>query len=1714
MADGQDSEVTVNTRALIDKVLARYSSEHTTLRELIQNASDAGATTVIIRFDTDPSLSIPAPQDSDKAVLLKHTIQHHTLKRLVVSNNGVPFTPADWSRLKSIADGNPDETKIGAFGVGFYSVFADCDEPFVVSGDRTMAFYWKGNTLSTKVANVPVEHSSSDTIFSLDYRQANPASPSYNPSKIPNLPTLCQFLATSLTFVGLQSIELHLDDFKVASITKKISDPTRIGIPSGLKTQTEGGLMQVTQITRQHSQIEAEWSNVIATAQLPPKRVADIVEAEARSAGTALKSFFSKFSAAPAKPQKALPTVAEPTIAPTDSISGESKGVVFLQVCTVEMETRVSRNFAAEIERATKKPPPRTTKIALLTSPYNDSPEALSTGSGNTADLSGKIFSEILPTQAGRIFIGFPTAQTTGYLAHVSAPSLIPTVERENIDLNARYISTWNIEILRVAGLACRMLYSLDMADVREKFKTTSIKDLIPRATFILQQYTATTSHPSTLLGQKIEEAFWNCSKDRSIAMLSSTGVMASKNIRMPAETLSFLGDVPMVPQELAQNAVQFMVNLHNRGFISELTMADIKNGLGSRALSEEELTEFLKWCGAKLDTEELDSKGVRSLFENTIANIDVKPGQNSGRILALGAINSYINATRITPTLPVPPETVPFAFSKAVSGKQLQAFGWSELSMVRWLRFMTTAPQLAEVTTSEALAIQVLTLTAKSWDHVDGASREAIVNILSSHQIMPTKTGMRKPQESYFPTVRLFDDLPTVKQFPGSKDKFLHALGVRKTVELSVVFHRMQNQDSQTEKSQSSNHADLIRYFASVIDELPKKDLERLQQTPFLPGEGAPVKQGQLFRAQDLYAPEKVTLSLGLVQVKLPFEFRESSREGALLLRLGLKKWPDASTIANVLHRAGQSKDQQLYNLALEYFLQSYYRNGYGEQVKQFASIAYPILPIEQAPFPTLVAPFQCFANEHAASFEYAILRADLRIHAEKLGVQQNPDIKDCVRKLIQKPPKTHVDAELRFSYLASRVGDIDQHRTLLIELSSAPIVPIFRKYYLDPACAGFEDRAKRQKGKTEARLHHYEAPETVFVGRDQEYRGILDYVQFGNEAQSFLLKAGAKHEPSSIDLASLLAKNPSRFLNTIGQDRYLDLLRKLAENAGPIWKNTQLVQALVTSRILLGYRDIKIDSRKSPTVEDDMFEEYEDDLAVQREYSLNKPNEIVIIDDVSFLSMFRDFVIAAPQEEQLEEFYSRFGVRKITQLVNTVRRIGVAARDQTPAQKLRKVILERARLFLHEHERDGSSKSIKHDAKWLSSNLTVVCVSNISLEHSLADLGHGIKTTRTAAIRRTRETGLVLNVTPQYDSYEVSRELIGELIHRPKKNDAIALERILTESLRRLQAKGINVDRILRKQDYEARIAKQREVELQYEEEQRQVEEAKQAKSKGVDGKQPAPPPAPHAPPATPDKNMHVPGAFNSPDQTDMVENDRQNSEKGVLNNWAKKLGFKNTPSTAPHDTTDTSQINRDLQATKSNIANAIKNCKPTTMANVNAKIHQDPTQLDQGGYCAGEQWENLHKAFTVPYSGRHVDVYFGKNQSETPQELQAPLATFLPVIFGLTSIFGVNESAVNIFVDSKTSVVAFNMGGSLFFNLAWFMAQHAAGYATAEGRQRALDSWFFTYCHELAHNLVGDHNARHGWYQQQIAIEFSPAYRRALGTFLQGLQISLLD
>ena len=131
VAHGDAADVTVNQRALIDKMLARYCSDNVVIRELSQNADDSGATAVALEFTTSAA---PAPKTKKNR---GHKGGHTSwCSQLDVVNNGREFRGEDWARLVRIAEGNCNTDTVGMFGVGFYSTFSLSEEPLVKSGAK------------------------------------------------------------------------------------------------------------------------------------------------------------------------------------------------------------------------------------------------------------------------------------------------------------------------------------------------------------------------------------------------------------------------------------------------------------------------------------------------------------------------------------------------------------------------------------------------------------------------------------------------------------------------------------------------------------------------------------------------------------------------------------------------------------------------------------------------------------------------------------------------------------------------------------------------------------------------------------------------------------------------------------------------------------------------------------------------------------------------------------------------------------------------------------------------------------------------------------------------------------------------------------------------------------------------------------------------------------------------------------------------------------------------------------------------------------------------------------------------------------------------------------------------------------------------------------------------------------------------------------------
>ncbi|CAG8705877.1 9435_t:CDS:2, partial [Ambispora leptoticha] len=616
-----EEKVEVNQRHLIDKILARYSAEFVVFRELMQNADDAKSSSVEIIFQTQKNGVANAKTNfKDKCV------------RILFKNNGFPFRPEDWNRLKKIAEGNPDEQKIGAFGVGFYSLFSVCEEPFVSSGGQGMAFYWRGDQLFAKRG--PTDQVDQTwTTFLMDARE---------PAELPNPDQFGRFIATSLGFTGnLREVTVYYDDHRIVHLTKKMTDPRAMNIISGIGTYSPKHLFQLTSVDVRNVQLDVQRLII---------------------------------------PQ---PSLRSRTISIQDC-SLEST-TIFLRIANGYLDVRVSKEFSAEMERSTKKKPPSKTLIQMLFTGFD---EHSSSGGGGSDNAQSKkvidIFKDLLPyPEQGRIFIGFPTHQTTGCCSHLAA-RVIPTVERESVDLVDKTLAVYNEEMLTMAGILSRLLYEDEMSQIalmyRELIGSHSHSDndvikaskewLQNRAAHALTHFTFKYSTPNPRVGNIIENIFFQCSS-KNLSILSTTGVMPINEVRLPNQDMqTFIKYVPVVPTVLSEKCGPFFRKAKEQlNYIQELTINDVFTELRHRKLSYDEIVALFKWWIGHCNKNGLNVDQMNQLLR--LATVQV-PGSNH---VALEKFRYFLNPKTIPPDCDVPNNMLPYSITKSFHKNDLEKF-------------------------------------------------------------------------------------------------------------------------------------------------------------------------------------------------------------------------------------------------------------------------------------------------------------------------------------------------------------------------------------------------------------------------------------------------------------------------------------------------------------------------------------------------------------------------------------------------------------------------------------------------------------------------------------------------------------------------------------------------------------------------------------------------------------------------------------------------------------------------------------------------------------------------------------------------------------------------------------------------------------------------------------------------------------------------------
>lgn len=1725
--DGDDEEaVTVNTRALIDKVLARYSGEWTTLRELIQNAADAQASTVKIKFDTLPSLQVPTPNSTNNSEILKHVILNHTLRRLVVTNDGQKFGANDWSRLKRIAEGNPDETKIGAFGVGFYSVFADCEDPFVSSGNEAMAFYWKGNSLFTKRVRLPPEQGNPETSFVLDYRNTS--------SPIPNLLSLAQFLATSLTFVALQKIELWVDEWKIVSLLKKPAPSLEIPIARNLETRTKGGMMNIHSLERESVQMDAIFMNVVGW-----KPLISSVTKSGNNEGqygssndiSSLRSFFSRLAPNSTQAQlknKAIRDEKELQDNILEDLIALNSDNVFLRVTTAIVKTSVTATFAAELERATKKLPPRSTKIAMLTSSYD---ETEASSKSNAIANSVNIFSSVLPNKkpGGRIFIGFPTHQTTGAGIHLSAPSVIPTVERESIDLNARWVRTWNEELLRASGIITRLAFSSEMADLSLKIKHAAeltgndpkitkkeISAHINDALHILRTFTFSESTPNSKVSQIIEEAFWTAYRQPLIEIFSTCGVLMTSKVRLATEDLSgFVDGIPVVPIELVEQP--FINRLKNFGLLIEITVNDVKQELEKKALNKEQLIKFIGWTIAKSMTNQIEGPEIHSLLNAAVAMTSEKEGPG---VISLGNIKNYLNVNLIPANVPLPDTTIPFEITKAYSMDKLRTLGWEQLEIVPWLRNLIVTNKSRSsglnFSTSVPFAAQILHILSKSWDTLNQASKNMVISLLKPIYIIPTKSGIKKPSDAFMANVKLFDDLPTIVSCPGVKEKFLAAIGVRKTVDLETIFNRLLSPDTailQTGKSSNCRHVDVIKYLASVKDDIPVDDMKKLKSSSICPADAGPPgyestkATSELFRVSELFEPNDSIRDLKLPVIHWPGppgSFRARSTEGSFLSSLGLRAYPSVPELINLMG----SEDLILGKKAMYYFISNHHANRYGSF--DVGTTTKKFLPVQGEKIH--VSPVECYTNENCSMLGFKILKKELVPHANKFGVAKDPPMNLCVDKLIRSPPKDKRSATELFRYFSERLGEIGPNQVSRLEESS--IVPVHRERHI-------VDKGLHEKSNKENSIKLL-TPKQCYLGSSLIYGEIFDFVDFGDAANTFLLRCGSKNEPTTLELANLACTEPARLLGILkSPEKYLSLLRTFADEFPILKRDKLLYKKMRLSKWLLASHEVSTTNEKYKIQNSDRSEKLYDsdpddnEESKIKEYQLAKPDQIIIIDNYTSYRLFKQSLISAPEEEKLEDLYLSLGAQTLNSLVQEDLRLGNSYEKQGSAVKLRAHILERSKLFLYEYKRE----SIKHDVKWLEKNLNVKVVTSIALRRSLK--GHSLIHTekRLAACNNDTRSGWTLYVTPgDYDSYQISQSLCRILLERPNHSSYLTFESFLSLNLYQLRSRGYNVERILRAKAAEQRIAEE-ERKKQLETEQRSIREQEnqwkkqnqilpiavsKERTKSIENPMPGAfdDSSPEdSPPSQIKPNNSIFSGLSKRLGLNYLNNEAQEQMANFLGgNYTQKNGQSKDPPS--YEEANKGSVSSPA-ALQQNLLNAINSSRAYDS---DVLFTPPSTQVikEQASYCDSTSAQNIIFLADAKNSMR---IFISKTITKNVRELFSKnildLNSFAGILQEVAGIYSLPRTAVHIFIDESGSTIAFNSSGSIFCNFRFFKQLHANSISHTEGRIVATSYWWVVVAHELAHNVVAAHNAEHSFYTENIISNYFPKIMaRAVG------------
>ncbi|UJR22115.1 hypothetical protein I4U23_025179 [Adineta vaga] len=1423
LQSGFESRVEVNQRMLIDKMLARYSSDFVVCRELIQNSDDAKATSFHFEITCDGGTSSTSEKD----------FHNQTITEIRAINNGLVFNEIDWKRVAAIAEGNTSVESVGQFGVGFFSVFSFSEEPIITSGNEYMAFVWRDdNSLTTFRHKLTSEQQSKLTSIILKMRT----------NYILHTETKLDFDSTS--------------DLNEKSTTKS---PNRKKQKKSIPTPSTSTNDIIP--TLNLSQLKAYFTKVLSFTKYINELIIKINQKTIFKVTKTKKPIPSSKSRSQFKTNSIHNMLRLDTFIQTEQIFSIDHGPsITLNHISVDATLIIDENYHNHIRRILKKSLPSNVQIQLLYTP-NDVIIKQQQQSSATNDLHMKILNSLIPLKfqndeidpSGLIFIGLGTHQTTGIGMHIYS-HLIPTIERENLDLQDPYISKWNRELLLSVGQIARFVYDQLIHENKQFYST-------------LASYSFQPSVPNNEIGSILLDGFFSSNKDLFVPVKRTPTDM---NLSLIPSTQAYLANsqyihsflsLPLVPYELSQNGL--FQSLKDRDLIIEVDNDLIESTITTTILLSNQFVDFLHWLSSQHQEDKQYIKRLLSIvrFRETIQS----------PIITLEKLKNYDNFN-ISTILPLPSHVLPASVAAYLSREELQKqLSLTPFALKDFLHFYFLKSQ-QYLFTKENSSTCLLSIISKHSGQMNKTEWNKLKTTLSTIPCIPTNQGMKIPNESYIPSAILSPELPVITlnvpqnlteddneddenqsivenlENPVSAE-FLKRLGCRTLNVQSFVHARSSLTNSNS--SNSHNMKTLIEHLMEERDNMSEGDFNALKQSECLKGTTLiPSKETtRKYTPQDLHFP---SIAIELQWSTLPIidwhDIDPRSREYAFLKEIGVREVPD---VHKLIDRIIEEHNEQKVKSIVEYklpialkFLAENFQQYYSKLWKT-AKIKQPFLPsYSTSKALTLSLPEEVFKDESplcATLLPDVVQLFEEHFNIGLLGVKDRPTLTIAFDILMEKKEKilNVQSASKIFAYMNELDG---LSRPLIERVAKLAFIPLegtdeFMKpsqVFIRPnttintassrlrqmnviillssedddnndndeitranGTGGRRRRKRNVKTTISKNKKSKTASSTPLVMDDTDKSGLIDYVDYGSEGNSFLLGVGVLHQPSALVLAELLIDRQADYFANLNRNNpddlkqkllaYTSCLRQLAIAANEL-QSVALLKRLKNEAWCLGYQTVE---RRSTNER-------------QRMFKIVAPNEIYLDDDHQCAIDLRPLL--PPDESELTKLYEKFGAQWLSECVKRtlVHKGKVATSDR--GNKLRDLIQHRLdMLFVNNRGEKMDNLDDKH-VDMLRTNLAVYEVEAIQCQLTFQKKTITLESTDSSSCALENDKNKVglyfQKQIREFDYIDIASELARFVFKKPLDTAVHAISDKLASPLETLKRRGVPVDRLLQQQ------------------------------------------------------------------------------------------------------------------------------------------------------------------------------------------------------------------------------------------------------------------------------------------------------------------------